>query len=479
MARTLLRQSACLAALREEAPGRHARLEALCAAPALAPRDAWPLPGERDARRAALAAALSSELVVAPPARLLALMGQALRWQRHTGQLPPGGALDLFSGAAPREAREEEELCPSGAHPSSVCPPAQLTRPATPRPVEAKTIRFGKQTHAEAAAFTPDGEARRATSLALRRLTLLPLLPPILQFLVTGSSDGFIEVWDALTGQLRKDLAYQGEGDGAFMVHEAAVLSLAVSLDSELLASGAADGCVKVWRLRSGACVRRYEAAHAGAVAGLCFSRDAQHLLSASTDGCARVHGLRSGRMLRELRGHAGFLSCCAFGPDGTTILTGGADGTVRTWDAHTGEQLGCLRAPGEAGAPPEAPPPPVLSLHHLPAAAPEAGPPSLLLCCAGGALYVLQGGAVVRQLSCGEWGTGGTGFVAALPSRGGAFVHALTDAGALCCFDAASGRMERAQAAHERGAAGLCAHPHRNLLATFGGDGTLKLWRA
>lgn len=72
------------------------------------------------------------------------------------------------------------------------------------------------------------------------------------------------------------------------MMMEEAVLCLAFSRDSEMLVSGAQDGRVKVWKITTGQCLRKFEKAHTKGVTCLQFSRDNSQVLSASFDTIIR-----------------------------------------------------------------------------------------------------------------------------------------------------------------------------------------------
>lgn len=95
-----------------------------------------------------------------------------------------------------------------------------------------------------------------------------------------GSVDGFLEVWNYLTGKVRKDLKYQAQDN--FMMMETAVLTMNFSRDSEMLVTGAQDGKIKVWKIATGQCLRRFERAHSKGITSVFFSRDGQQVILAS-----------------------------------------------------------------------------------------------------------------------------------------------------------------------------------------------------
>jgi WD40 repeat protein len=97
-------------------------------------------------------------------------------------------------------------------------------------------------------------------------------------------------LWETGTGHLQATL--QG--------HAGLVYAVAVSADGGLLASGGADGMVRLWEAASGHPVVTLQA-HTGVVWGVALSPDGRMLASGGDDGLLRLWDARLGTCLRTL----------------------------------------------------------------------------------------------------------------------------------------------------------------------------------
>ena len=146
--------------------------------------------------------------------------------------------------------------------------------------------------------------------------------------LAAASSAG-IWIYDAETG---KELSLLTEGmllTGSNLI----TTSVAFSQDGKMLASGSANGSVRVWDMETGIIFRTFYKHSRISVLSVAFSQDGKMLASGCQVQGIRLYDIETGTV-RSL-GHRGYpaVNSVAFSPDAKTLAIGAADGTVRLWN--------------------------------------------------------------------------------------------------------------------------------------------------
>ena len=149
------------------------------------------------------------------------------------------------------------------------------------------------------------------------------------QLIASSSEDKSIRIWDVATARCKHTLEE----------HQGWVTCVDFSPDDTLLASGSHDNTVKIWELVGGAAptVLRTLEGHTDFVKDIEFSPDGKRLASASCDMKMIIWDTQSGKKLLTCCGHDGWTYCLAWSPDGKHVASGGMDGCVQLWSADHG----------------------------------------------------------------------------------------------------------------------------------------------
>ncbi|VXD17791.1 putative WD-40 repeat protein [Planktothrix serta PCC 8927] len=143
------------------------------------------------------------------------------------------------------------------------------------------------------------------------------MISPDDQLIATGSADKTVKIWQR-DGKLLQTLK-----------HPSTVSDIAFSPDSRLIVSGSFDGSMKLWRA-DGTLVRTIQA-HQSMIRGVAFSPDGQLMASASADKTVKLWRI-DGTLWKTLIGHQLSVLMVAFSPDGQMIASGGLDRTIKLW---------------------------------------------------------------------------------------------------------------------------------------------------
>jgi hypothetical protein len=152
--------------------------------------------------------------------------------------------------------------------------------------------------------------------------------------LATGSADGKVRLWDVQTGTELKQLTG----------HKDSVACVRISPDGKLAASGSYDHTALLWDLASGS-MRHRLTGHRGVVMSVAFSPDGKQLATASIDRTIKLWQTTTGKLQATLTGHKSWVNSVAYSPDGQHLLSGSSDGTIKIWSVSRGQAIRTVRA--------------------------------------------------------------------------------------------------------------------------------------
>ncbi len=233
------------------------------------------------------------------------------------------------------------------------------------------------------------------------------------RYLATGAADGSVRLWNPTNWQPQQ----------TFSAHSGAVTAIAFSPAGQLFATAGEDALVKLWDPGKPQPVTSLDA-RSDVIRTIAFSPQGNQLATGGKDGSVKLWDAASGQQLLSLRGHTGAVQSVVFSPDGKTLASGGVDGLLVLWNLAAGQKKTVLKAPST-------------EINSL--------------------VFVVGG---EEKVSAGEWIVAGTGT------------------GALLSWKLPDGRQGAGFDGHKTSITSLSAAPNGRNLASGDADGSIRIWK-
>ncbi|MFN8418025.1 MAG: WD40 repeat domain-containing protein [Anaerolineae bacterium] len=155
--------------------------------------------------------------------------------------------------------------------------------------------------------FSPDG-------------AMLASVSGVVQGDVLYTSDNSLRLWDVRTG--KQIAVLEGEDH---------LYSVAISPDGKLIATGSSNGIIQLWdavaKVELGSLTASPEI-----ILSLAFSSDGSLLFAGDSGDTIYIWDVKAKEEVRKLTGHLGRINRLILNKDGTMLISSSDDGTVRAW---------------------------------------------------------------------------------------------------------------------------------------------------
>lgn len=152
-------------------------------------------------------------------------------------------------------------------------------------------------------------------------------------YILTLSEDYSARLWEAASGAQR-------------FVFAGGTTAIAINPNRDVVATGTFDGFIRYWSAISGQEIARYKL-HEGEVYSVAFNTKGDQVVSASRGGAAIVTEVANGRVIATISTNAAGIRSASFSPDSRLVATTSgskawqdSNGELRIWDAASGQPI-------------------------------------------------------------------------------------------------------------------------------------------